>query len=603
MSTVPPPADRSAHIRRLAARLLETEAELRALAAGEIDAILDPNSGAPMLLRDAQESLRQAELRARELIARLPIIACELAPDGTTRFINDSVTTILGFSPAELIGRPWWALVSKAFGDGNLARLQQEEIADYEQRVRAKDGSERIVLWTSTHLRDASGNLRSILLFGVDETERRRAEEARRELIREQTARAEAEKAERRSALLAEAGRLLGSALRYEATLTSIARLAVTEIAEYCIVDVVENDDLRRIDVAHPDLETPDQLREHLAEQTPEGLNIVPHVIRTGVSYVALSMPESIASTVAGPELARSFVGRSLVCAPLSARGHVIGALTVLSARGAQPYQQQEVSLIEELARRAALAVDNARLYEAALAASEAKSNFLAVMSHELRTPLNAVLGYADLMLLGIPLPLPEPSVKQVQRVRWAATHLLQMIDEILTVSRIEAGEEYVDTERADVCEVLRDTAALIEPLAEAKRLEFRCDIPQGPHEVELDVRKLRQIVLNLLGNAVKFTNDGHVRLSASFERDEVVIAVEDSGIGIAPENIERVFDPFWQVEQGHARRQEGTGLGLHVGRRLARLMNGDVRVTSVQGEGTRFELRLPKRYVKPVRR
>ena len=599
MSTAPPPADRSAHIRTLAARLLETEAELRALAAGEIDAVLDPTSGVPLLLRDAQESLRQAEHRARELIARLPIIACELSPDGTTRFINESVTSILGFTPGELIGRPWWALVSRAFGDGSLTRLQHEEIKDYAQKVRAKDGSERIVLWTSTHLRDAAGALRSILLFGVDETERRRAEEARRELIREQSARAEAEKAERRSALLAEAGRLLGSALRYEATLTSIARLAVTEIAEYCIVDVVENDDLRRIDVAHPDLVTPDPLREHLAEQSPEGLNIIPHVIRSGASYVALSMPESLASSIAGPDVSRAFVGRSLVCAPLSARGHIIGALTVLSARDARPYQQQEISLIEELARRAALAVDNARLYETALAASEAKSNFLAVMSHELRTPLNAVLGYADLMLLGIPVPLPEPSLKQVQRVRWAATHLLQMIDEILTVSRIEAGEEYVDVEKADVCQVLRETAALIEPLAEAKRLEFRCEITQGPHEVELDVRKVRQIVLNLLGNAVKFTNDGHVRLSVSFEHDEVVIAVEDTGIGIAPENIERVFDPFWQVEQGHARRQEGTGLGLHVGRRLARLMNGDVSVSSVPGRGTRFELRLPKRYTK----
>jgi signal transduction histidine kinase len=169
-----------------------------------------------------------------------------------------------------------------------------------------------------------------------------------------------------------------------------------------------------------------------------------------------------------------------------------------------------------ELARRAALAVDNARLYETALAASHAKSEFLAVMSHELRTPLNAILGYSDLMLLGVPVSLPEATVGHVQRVQIAARHLLQMIDEILTLSRVEAGEETVEPEPVEICAFLRETASLVEPLAAARELTLRCETPAEPAYIDLDVRKCRQILLNLLGNAVKFTTEGDIVLRGS---------------------------------------------------------------------------------------
>jgi signal transduction histidine kinase len=168
------------------------------------------------------------------------------------------------------------------------------------------------------------------------------------------------------------------------------------------------------------------------------------------------------------------------------------------------------------------------------------------------------------------------------------------MIDEILTHSRMEAGEESLELEAAELCDLLRQTAVMVEPLAETKQLEFRCMTPADEIPVMADTRKVRQILLNLVGNAVKFTHTGSVTLTGRRDGDHIVITVEDTGIGISSDNLERIFEPFWQVEQGRSRRSEGTGLGLNVARRLARLMDGDIYVSSREGNGTRFTLLLP---------
>jgi signal transduction histidine kinase len=271
----------------------------------------------------------------------------------------------------------------------------------------------------------------------------------------------------------------------------------------------------------------------------------------------------------------------------------------VISARD-ESYDAASVALVEELARRAALAVDNARLYEEALAASAAKSEFLAVMSHELRTPLNAIMGYSDLILLGVPEPVPETAERHVKRVKLAAQHLLQMIDEILTLSRIEAGEEFVEPEKVEFVGFLRETSSLVSHLAESKGLEFDCHTPDGEWYACVDQRKLRQILLNLIGNAVKFTAKGSVTVHCDLSDDTITVEVEDTGMGIEEDNLEAIFEPFWQVARGRARTSEGAGLGLNVARRLARMMGGDIVARSEPGLGTSFILTLP-RNVKPT--
>jgi signal transduction histidine kinase len=226
--------------------------------------------------------------------------------------------------------------------------------------------------------------------------------------------------------------------------------------------------------------------------------------------------------------------------------------------------------------------------------ANGAKSDFLAVMSHELRTPLAAIMGYQELLADGITGPVTEQQAQQLGRIKASARHLLSLIDEILTFTRLDAGREMVLVEKMDVEDAMKQAAEIAESFIETKKLALKVIPPHPAVSIESDPTKVRQILVNLLSNAAKFTDTGTVTLEAQSFTTEVQLVVSDTGIGIQPENLNRIFDPFWQVEQKATRRATGTGLGLTVSRRLANLMGGDVGVTSVPGQGTTFTVTLP---------
>jgi signal transduction histidine kinase len=226
--------------------------------------------------------------------------------------------------------------------------------------------------------------------------------------------------------------------------------------------------------------------------------------------------------------------------------------------------------------------------------ANGAKSDFLAVMSHELRTPLAAIMGYQELLADGITGPITEAQGQQLGRIKASARHLLSLIDEILTFTRLDAGRETVVPEMMDIDAALRDACEIVEPLAEAKKLEIKIVSPGPGVVIETDPIKVRQILVNLLSNAVKFTDKGSVTAEGSARGSGATLKVIDTGIGIQPEFLHKIFDPFWQVEQKATRRATGTGLGLTVTRRLANLLGGDVDVNSTVGEGTTFTVTLP---------
>ncbi|MDQ3521464.1 MAG: ATP-binding protein, partial [Gemmatimonadota bacterium] len=279
---------------------------------------------------------------------------------------------------------------------------------------------------------------------------------------------------------------------------------------------------------------------------------------------------------------------------PMTARGLIIGALAFVAGSSERRFGPGDLSLAEELAGRAALAIDNARLYEKVLVASRAKSNFLAVMSHELRTPMNAIIGYSELLGDELTGPLLPRQKEQVERIQASSRHLLQLINEVLAFARIDAGREELEIDTVELYQLVRDTAAVVLPLAELKHLAFRLDLPDGAALVHTDAPKVRQILLNLLSNSVKFTETGEVVLRARVDGEMIQLEVRDTGIGIPEDQMQNIFDPFWQAEQSTNRRAEGTGLGLSVMRQMVRLLGGEVLLDSMPGEGTSFLVRLP---------
>jgi PAS domain S-box-containing protein len=298
---------------------------------------------------------------------------------------------------------------------------------------------------------------------------------------------------------------------------------------------------------------------------------------------------------------------RALMIARMFAKGRLIGSISVDVIGAERTFTYDEIETCRTLATQVALAVENADLYARALEANELKSQFLATMSHELRTPLNAIMGYTEMMLKGVYGALSERQNERLQRVYDNATHLLALINDVLDLAKIESGRMTLNLEQLEVQPVLQAAIAQIAPLAEAKRLSLYIDVPQRLPKVEADRVRLRQVVLNLLSNAVKFTREGGIAVRAYALQIEtpledvplmpgnwLCIAVEDSGIGIAAEHFELIFDAFRQVDGSPVREFAGTGLGLPITRQLVEMHRGKVWLESEVGRGSTFTIALP---------
>ncbi|HSJ09424.1 MAG TPA: ATP-binding protein [Longimicrobiales bacterium] len=269
----------------------------------------------------------------------------------------------------------------------------------------------------------------------------------------------------------------------------------------------------------------------------------------------------------------------------ITMRGRVI-------AEGGVP--QRVVGVAVDTTERKAAELERERLLEETRDASEAKSHFISVISHEFRTPLTAIIGYTDLLSTGVSGPLSPAQLRQLDRVRASAWHLTQMVDEILTFSRLEAGHDSLNLEPVDATSLARETAALVAPGASVKGLALACELPDEAVVVRSDSGKLRQVLLNLLAKAVKFTEHGGVTLRLRRVDDRLVIAVQDTGVGIAPEHIERVFERFWQAGGSQRHNVSGAGLGLTVSRHLVEMLGGRLEVESSVGTGTTFSFSIP---------
>lgn len=280
---------------------------------------------------------------------------------------------------------------------------------------------------------------------------------------------------------------------------------------------------------------------------------------------------------------------------PLLAHDHVMGVLVVSRRADAALFDGRDVQRLEVIADHASLALWKARLLEQAQAADRAKSRFLATISHELRTPLTALTGYGELLADQVIGPLSEQQLDILDRMVSVTQQLSTMIEEILAYTSLEEGTETMRPSEFLAADLAHAVAAAAEPLAQARGLAMTWHAPPEPIRVTSDIDKARQILANLVNNAIKFTDHGGVSLDVErLGRDEVSFSVSDTGVGIAPGDHERLFRPFVQLDTGLTRRHGGTGLGLHICQRLAALLGGHLAVESEVGRGTRFTLVLP---------
>ncbi len=418
----------------------------------------------------------------------------------------------------------------------------------------------------------------------------------------EASAHARAEAEQRRARFLGNVSALLATTLDYALTLKNLTRLAVPELGDWCVVDMVDADGvtLQRVAVAcvEPAQErfVWDADRHHpLRSDDPYG---PARVATTGepelVSEITDEIVAQIAHNVEHVGLLRELGMTSYMSVPLVARGRTIGAISFATAGSGRRYSTDDLAFAEEVARRAALAVDNARLYREAQDMSRLRDEFLATISHELRTPLTPILSWAHLLRTR---KLSEAAmVKAVEAIERGAKTQARLIDDLLDMSRVITGKLRLDVEPVEIAAVVGAALESMGPAAHGKRIAVRARLDPSAGTVLGDPARLQQVVWNLLANAIKFTPEGgNVDVTLEPLSSHVRLTVRDTGIGINPQFLDRVFDPFCQADSSTTRVHGGLGLGLAIVRQVVELHGGIVRVTSSgEGEGAAFIVDLP---------
>jgi PAS domain S-box-containing protein len=558
--------------------------------------------------------------RLNNVVANVPGVVWEAwgQPDKTSQridFVSEYVQKMLGYTTDEWLSSPnFWLSIVHPDDSERAAREAASIFASGKggtSRFRwiAKDGRTVWVEAQSVVVSDNSGSPVGMRGVTIDISERKRAEDAQR--------------------FLAEASGLLAGSLDYETTLSSVAKLAVPNLADWCMVHIIgDNGQLRQLAVVHTDAAKEEGARKLQQRHPidPEGAIGVANVLRTGRSefYPVISLEqllmaarhEDVATALRGLDL------KSCIIAPLVARNRTIGTITLATEESKRYYDLTDLAVAEDLAHRIALAVDNARLYreaqdavtaredalrirddllkrehvarEQAESANRSKDEFLATVSHELRTPLNAILGWAH-MLRSNKLD-QSTHARALETIERNAKVQAQLIEDILDASRIVTGKLRLDVRPVELATVVDAAIDSVRPAAEAKGIQIETILDPAAGPVSGDVNRLQQIVWNLVSNAVKFTGkDGRVEVRLLRAPPNIEIVVSDTGQGISSEFLPYVFDRFRQADATSTRRHGGLGLGLAIVRHLVEMHGGTVVANSPgEEQGATFVVSLP---------
>jgi signal transduction histidine kinase len=539
----------------------------------------------------------------------------------TLVYANTAFRNLIGSDGQRLVGRAiaavfvghgstsLTALLDRAFRTGVVARNRRIEPVDESAlhlsctiwpNANADGATDHLVI----ELRAATRGETTVAL------QRQVAERLLLSALREQDAADVAEESRRGAAFLAGESRRLAESLDEVATLAAMKRMSLPHLGAWCIVDILDDDDtMHRLAIIHPDPAKQAILGELDGRWVPRPDDSfgLPAALRSASPFLITDdVDAALASAAHDPDMLaalRELGFGPLLTVPLVIRERLIGAVTFVGGGRGQLFTTEDLQLAEDLGSRSAMALERARLYGEAIAlrvraesASEAKSTFLGMMSHELRTPLNAIGGYVDIIDMELRGPVTEAQHADLARIRSNQRHLTGLISDLLNLTKVASGHVTYDVGDLSALGVLTASVAMLEPLISQKHLIFggvECDagiVARGDRE------KVVQVILNLLSNAVKFTAaGGRLSINGEATAEAVMMRVSDTGIGIPPDKLEVIFEPFVKVVDGTSGPDGGIGLGLAISRGLARAMSGDLTVESTLGAGARLTLNLPR--------
>jgi PAS domain S-box-containing protein len=499
---------------------------------------------------------------------------------------NPAAERMFGYTASEAIGRSIRMIIPEARQgeeDDVLSRIVRGEAVDhFETFRRRKDGSEICISLTVSPVRDGAG-----VVVGASKTARDITAQKRES---------------HRAAFFADMGQILSATLDYTVTLRNIVRLATSRVgdgapfSDYAIVDIEQADQtMKRVAAGHRDPE-----KERLLEAArryapdPDG-SLLARPLRTGQPMLLASLTSSDLDALSrDPEhtrIMKALAPKSLITVPLTARGQTFGLFTIVRSESPARFDHEDLMFAAEIGRRAALAVDNARLYAESQNAVRTRDHVLAVVSHDLRNALGVIATSARLLLSG--------SGEEQQRTRRAETiiracdRMNRLMRDLLDASRLQAGHVLtIDPSRQDVAPILREACESVLAPADQKLIAIECDISSEAPPVLADRGRVLQVLSNLLSNALKFTPDGGtITVRAERQHEMVQLSVADTGPGVRVEDLTRIFERFFQAT-GTA--TQGTGLGLAIAKGIVEAHGGRIWVESQAGIGATFHFTLP---------
>jgi PAS domain S-box-containing protein len=537
--------------------------------------------------REAEAAAQASEARYRAIVETTNEGVWLLDAAARTLYANDRMAELLGTTTADLHGRGVLDFVfpeDMAAARERIGRNLQGLEEQFDFRLRRADGGDMLVLACTSPMRDGDGLVVGTLGMFSDVTERQRAEEALR--------------------FLAAASGELGVSLELRTTLESVARSVVPTLADWCVVDVVGNGGYERLAAVHRNPEFAIKMEELRLDYPPDptapaGVGLV---LKTGepVLHPEVSAELALATARNDPrmlELLKTLGMESYVVVPMIAREQVLGAISLVYGDSGRRHDALALAVASELARRAALAVDNARLHEAAQAAVQQRDEFLAIAAHDLKNPLTVIQGRAQ----SLRRHLARSDVVNVSRlehgladVQVTATKMGRLISELQDLAAIQAGQELALDRRAiDLVALAREEVALLAPTTAGHRVLV--DTVESALAIQGDPARLARVLANLFGNALKYSPKGGdvvVRMCRDSE-GWAVLTVDDQGLGIPPADLPRIFDRFYRGTNVVG-SIPGTGIGLAGAKQIVEQHGGTIAVASEEGCGTTFTVRLP---------